>query len=188
MFAYCENNPVNKVDPDGDAAETVLDVASLGYSAYEFYKKPSWKNFGYVLWDAGAVATPFIPGSYTVKGVKAGAKAAKAAAKTEKATKSAKKVLAAKSSIKKSNSLVKEANKLSGSAQKEINALIDAFRNGNVNPGIGSKHLAGNIYYLRGANGGRVFYRMVDGTMDILGKATKANEQTAIKVGLKTFN
>ena len=58
---------------------------------------------------------------------------------------------------------------------------------GNKNPGLGSKHLSGDIYYLRGRNGGRVFYRMVDDTMDILGKATKANEQKVINLVLKIF-
>ena len=92
-----------------------------------------------------------------------------------------------KSSIKKSNALVKEANKLSGRAQDEINDLVSSFIKGNNNPGLGSKHLAGNIYYLRGRNGGRVFYRMVDGTMDILGKATKSNEQKVINLVLQMF-
>ncbi len=93
----------------------------------------------------------------------------------------------ATSSIKKSNSLVKEANKLNGSAQREINSLIESFMKGNMNPGIGTKHLTGDIYYLRGRGGARVFYRMVDGTMDILGKATKANEQTVINLVTSIF-
>ena len=92
-----------------------------------------------------------------------------------------------KSSIKKSDALTKEANKLSGRAQDEINDLVSSFMKGNKNPGLGSKHLSGDIYYLRGRNGGRVFYRMVDDTMDILGKATKANEQKVINLVLKIF-
>lgn len=56
-----------------------------------------------------------------------------------------------------------------------------------TNPGIGTKHLSGNIYYLRGRNGGRVFYRMDGNTMEILGKATKANEQTVINLVLDLF-
>ena len=78
-----------------------------------------------------------------------------------------------KSSIKKNSSLVREANKLTGRLQDEVDSLIQAFRNGNMNPGLGTKHLAGDIYYLRGRNGARVFYRMVDGVMDILGKQPK---------------
>lgn len=82
---------------------------------------------------------------------------------------------------------MREANKLSGTAQREVDNLIYAFRNGNANPGIGTKHLSGNIYYLRGRNGARVFYRIVNGNIDILGKATKANEQIVINLVLKTF-
>ena len=96
-------------------------------------------------------------------------------------------VCKAKSSIKQNSSLVKEANKLSGRLQQEADNLVNAFRAGNLNPGIGSKHLTGDIYYLRGRNGARVFYRMVDNTMDILGKATKGNEQKVIDLVVNTF-
>ena len=92
-----------------------------------------------------------------------------------------------KSSIKYSNSLSREAGKLTGRLQDEADALIQAFRNGNTNPGLGVKHLSGDIYYLRGRNGARVFFRMVDGVMDILGKANKANEQTVIDLVLRIF-
>ena len=93
----------------------------------------------------------------------------------------------AKSSIKRNNSLVKEANKLTGKLQQEADNLVSMFLNGHTNPGLGTKHLSGNIYYLRGRNGARVFYRMVDGTMDILGKATKGNEQKVIDLVITTF-
>ena len=96
-------------------------------------------------------------------------------------------VCTAKSSIKENNALVREANKLSGRLQDETDDLIFKFMNGNVNPGLGSKNLTRDIFYLRGRNGSRVFYRMVDGVMDILGKATKANEQKVINLVLETF-
>lgn len=92
-----------------------------------------------------------------------------------------------KSSIKQSSSLVREADKLTGRLQDETNSLIREFLNGNANPGLGTKHLAGDIYYLRGRNGARVFYRITDGVMDILGKATKSNEQTVINLVLRVF-
>ena len=40
MFAYCMNNPVACVDPDGDIAETVFDVVSLGFSIAEVAANP----------------------------------------------------------------------------------------------------------------------------------------------------
>ena len=71
--------------------------------------------------------------------------------------------------------------------QREANSLIQQFLDGNTNPGIGSKRLQGDIYYLRGRNGARVFYRMEDGVMAILGKADKSNEQAVINLVLKVF-
>ena len=92
-----------------------------------------------------------------------------------------------KSSIKSNDGLVKEANKLSGRIQDEVNSLIKSFIGGNTNPGIGTKHLVNDVYYLRGRNGARVFYRMINGTMEIPGKAYKGNEQTVINLVIKLF-
>lgn len=84
-------------------------------------------------------------------------------------------------------SLSKTASTLSGNLQNESDDLIKQFRNGNKNPGIGTKHLVDDIYYLRGKKGARVFYRMKNGTMEILGKATKGNEDDVIKLVTKLF-
>jgi len=87
-----------------------------------------------------------------------------------------------KSRINENDRLAKEAEKMGKDpkVQKEADELIEQYKNGNTNPGLGSKHLQGDIYYLRGRNGARVFYRMKDGVMEILGKASKSNEQTVI--------
>ena len=69
-FAYCENEPVNHEDPNGTWIETVLDAASVGWSLYDFIKRPSWMNFGFLVWDIAAACIPFAPGSYTAKGGK----------------------------------------------------------------------------------------------------------------------
>ncbi|WP_217900043.1 polymorphic toxin-type HINT domain-containing protein [Paenibacillus herberti] len=88
------------------------------------------------------------------------------------------------SSINKDKRLVRAAEEMGKDTtiQKEADELIAKFLEGNTNPGLGSKNLFGNINYLRGKNGARVFYRMNDGKMEILGKSNKANEQTVIKV------
>ncbi|MFE0136753.1 hypothetical protein ACFWY6_35105 [Streptomyces sp. NPDC059037] len=50
-----------------------------------------------------------------------------------------------------------------------------------MNPGLGSKALAGtDITYARGRNGGRRFFRNVDGGIEIVGKADKGNEPKVI--------
>ena len=70
LYVYCADNPMNYVDPSGHWIDTVLDVASLGYSIKEFTSNPSWSKFGYLLWDVGATFIPFVPGSYSRKGAK----------------------------------------------------------------------------------------------------------------------
>ena len=74
----------------------------------------------------------------------------------------------------------------SGISLNFINNLITEFLAGNSNPGIGSKNLFKGICYLRGRNGARVFYRITDNIVEILGKANKGNEQTVINI-LKKF-
>ena len=41
MFAYCENDPVNKSDPSGEFFDTVLDIVSLCVSVAEVIDNPS---------------------------------------------------------------------------------------------------------------------------------------------------
>lgn len=69
-YNYGNNNPVMNVDPSGTIVETVLDLASIGYSTYQFIKNPTWKTAGYLVWDLTAAAIPIVPGSYVVKGGK----------------------------------------------------------------------------------------------------------------------
>lgn len=76
LFSYCGNNPLNKIDPSGYVIETIIDIASVGLSLYQFIKKPSWINFGYLAWDVASAFIPFVPGSYTAKGGKLAVKIA----------------------------------------------------------------------------------------------------------------
>lgn len=85
-YAYCGNNPVGRVDADGQAVETIADIASIGWSTYDLIKNPSWANVGYLAWDVGATVVPFVPGSYTSKGAKIAAKGAKVAKRQVRAT------------------------------------------------------------------------------------------------------
>lgn len=71
LFTYCDNNPVNRSDEDGYFWETILDIGSIGWSAHDLIKKPSWGNAGYLAWDVAAAVLPFVPGSYAAKGAKA---------------------------------------------------------------------------------------------------------------------
>jgi hypothetical protein len=65
--------------------------------------------------------------------------------------------------------------------QREMDNLFTQLSNGNMNPGIGTKALTGtDVSYARGANGARLFFRNVDGGIEVVGKADKGNESRVI--------
>ena len=80
-YAFCNNNPVNFVDPDGAAVETAWDLASIGLGVRSLIKNVRSGNvraaigdgFGIAV-DVAAAALPFVPGGvgairYGVKGM-----------------------------------------------------------------------------------------------------------------------
>jgi RHS repeat-associated protein len=77
-------------------------------------------------------------------------------------------------------SLIKLADEAGASVQKGLDRLTTQISKGNLNPGIGTKHLFGDISYARARDGARVFFRKVGQQVEILGKASKANEQAVI--------
>ena len=93
------------------------------------------------------------------------------------------------SNIKDDPGLVKAAEEMGKDmrVQDEANNLINQLLKGNENPGIGSKNLFKDIMYLRGRNGARIFYRITPKGIEILGKASKANEQKVINILQKLY-
>jgi hypothetical protein len=91
------------------------------------------------------------------------------------------------SRIKESPKLIREAQKLTGIHQREINTLTQELMKGNLNPGIGSKSLGQGISYARSRNGARLFFRELNGKIEILGKSIKSNEQAVINEVLRVF-
>jgi RHS repeat-associated protein len=65
--------------------------------------------------------------------------------------------------------------------QAELDRLQAQLGQGNMNPGIGTKSLGGtDVFYARGSSGARLFFRNVDGGIQIVAKASKANEAAVI--------
>ena len=94
-YAYCGNNPIKNIDPDGKAIETLWDVANVALDATSLVSNVASGNLlsaavdaGALLVDAAATAVPFVPGGAgtAVKAYRAG-KAAHAAETAYKATK-----------------------------------------------------------------------------------------------------
>ena len=74
LYAYCDNNPVMRVDNGGEFWDTVFDVVSLCFSVVDVIKNPddSWAWVGLAA-DVVSLAVPFATGGGTV--VKAVSKA-----------------------------------------------------------------------------------------------------------------
>ncbi|MEU3374745.1 hypothetical protein ABZ734_30440 [Streptomyces sp. NPDC006660] len=89
-----------------------------------------------------------------------------------------------KSSIGKDSVLTKEARKAGRNmdAQRDFDHLFEELSKGNDAPGLYNKVLTTtkDVRYARGKNGGRLFFRMVEGGVEIVAKADKGNEPKVI--------
>ena len=88
--------------------------------------------------------------------------------------------------IKENPGLIREAQRAGRDqdAQRSLNNLVEQLSLGNRNPGIGNRRVKGlkDVYELRGKNRARVYYREVDGKIEILGKSVKNNQQKVINI------
>jgi hypothetical protein len=86
------------------------------------------------------------------------------------------------SSIGKHSGLTRHASKLSGAHQRAVDDLTAQLAAGNMNPGIGTKHLFRGVFEARARNGARVYFRHTPGNIEIVGKSTKANQGQVISI------
>ena len=69
------------------------------------------------------------------------------------------------------------------SHQSGLDSLTTQLANGNLNPGLGSKSLAGtNISYARHRDGARVYFQMIGDNVVIVGKSNKDNQSRVISI------
>lgn len=92
--------------------------------------------------------------------------------------------------IKENPALVREAQRAGRDqdAQRSLNNLVEQLALGNQNPGIGTENVFKDVYELRGKNRARVYYREVDGKIEILGKSVKSNQQKVINILKKMYD
>ncbi len=66
---------------------------------------------------------------------------------------------------------IRLAEKLNEAAQRDVDSLLNALREGNRNPGIGTRNLGDQFFELRGRNAGRVIIKQRSASsFDIVGK------------------
>jgi len=92
--------------------------------------------------------------------------------------------------IKENPALIREAQRAGRDqdAQRSLNNLVEQLSLGNRNPGIGTENVFKDVYELRGKNRARVYYREVDGKIEILGKSVKSNQQKVINILKKMYH
>ena len=83
--------------------------------------------------------------------------------------------------------LTREGRKTLGSAGREIKKITDQLKRGSINPGIGNKPIGKGITESRTRRGARVYWRMKDGQIEILGISSKDNQQKVIDEVLQRF-
>lgn len=83
--------------------------------------------------------------------------------------------------------LINAAQATGKSHQEGIDKLTAQLKNGNVNPGIGSKPIGQGISEARARDGARVYFRANRNTIEILGKSNKANQAKVIQEVIKQF-
>ena len=86
------------------------------------------------------------------------------------------------SKIKADKRLVKEAGKLGSEHQRKIDAMTAQLNAGNLNPGISTKVVFGDVLEARAKNGARVYFQNKDGVVTIVGKSNKHNQGRVIAI------
>lgn len=88
-----------------------------------------------------------------------------------------------RSSVKQDGRLLKLASKtFEGNARlrSDANRLIERIRKGNLDPGIGTKNIFGDILEARSRSGARVYFRRIGGTIQVVTYSNKSNQRQVI--------
>ena len=89
--------------------------------------------------------------------------------------------------ISESSLLIREGQRTLRSLQGEIKKITDQLKIGNMIPGIGNKPIGSGITESRTREGARVYWRITQGLIEILGISGKENQQKAINEILQCF-
>jgi hypothetical protein len=82
--------------------------------------------------------------------------------------------------IRNNSGLVRHAEDAGRSVQRSLDNLVGQLQKGNMNPGIGNRHLFNGIMEARARDGARVYLRNVGDQGQILAKSSKHNQNQVI--------
>ena len=185
LYSYAGNDPVNFVDPDGNVPWLAAAAAGAAFgAASEIVVQLALNggntdciNWGYVGVSAALGALPGVTKGLNWRALLANTRGA--------AFPGAANVV---SRIKESPRLVREAGSTGRSVQRSLDNLTSQLQRGNLNPGIGTKSIGKGISEARARDGARLYFRTgADGSIEILGKSSKANQQSVIDEVLRHF-
>ncbi|HEX5824895.1 MAG TPA: RHS repeat-associated core domain-containing protein [Candidatus Limnocylindrales bacterium] len=86
------------------------------------------------------------------------------------------------SAIGKDSRIAREAERAGKSVQTSLDSLTAQLMSGNRNPGIGTKHLFGNVFEARARDGARVYFTQAGDAIQIVGKSDKSNQDRVISL------
>ncbi|MBL0028896.1 MAG: hypothetical protein IPO95_07470 [Rhodanobacteraceae bacterium] len=64
--------------------------------------------------------------------------------------------------------------------QGSLDKLVGELAKGNMNPGLGTKHLFGGIFEARARDGARVYFRQLKEGIEVVAKSAKDNQAKVI--------
>ena len=164
-YAYCRNNPLKYVDPDGHAYD-IIDVGFFVQSAYTFARNPSWANAGWLAADTVSLL-PVVPSlGYGRVATKIAGKVADVASNANKADNSAKSLKALENAPKKTDFVVDSnstaVRNSAGGARKDLEnagfsgtSTTETLENGTMHRGLPGKDGPMDVRVMDGqTNGG----------------------------------
>ena len=180
-YAYALNNPLRFTDPDGKLFKELWDTFVSWLTGGDKAESDRGQQIQQLA-DAGVINKDETtkPSTYR-EGLKEGISTVGSELTKEGMIAIAGAgIFRITSKINADSLLIREAERAGASSQTSLDNLVTKLASGNLNPGIGTKNVFGNIFEARAADGARVYFRQSRDGVEILAKSNKANQDKVI--------